>query len=136
MNFKQFIQLTIISTAIAWAIWVFLISSVDPVYATLFEFSMFYLSLLVAITGTVSGVAVVMRVKFKPETILFRHVVTSFRQALLIGVLVITSLIFLSNGLLTIWSSVILILILSLIEWYIQSINRRNTESEHKKSSD
>jgi hypothetical protein len=136
MEFKQFIQITGISTAIAWTVWLFLIFSIDPVYATMFEFGMFYLSLLVAITGTVSGLTVAMRVKFRPETILFRHVVVSFRQAVLIGVLAVLSMIFLSKGLLNIWSSLALILILSIVEFLIQSMNKRDFTNEHKKSSE
>lgn len=136
MNFKQFIQLTVISTLVAWALWVFIVLSVDPVFASFFEVSIFYLALLVAITGTVSGVAVAVRVKTRPQTILFRHVVISFRQALLLGVLIVISLMFLSRGLLNIWSILILILILSLVEWYIQSLNQHYIKTEHKNSSD
>ncbi|HBL39271.1 TPA: hypothetical protein DDZ10_01220 [Candidatus Uhrbacteria bacterium] len=136
MSFKQFIRLTILSTLIAWGIWFFLILTVDPVFAGLFEFSLFYLTLFLALVGTILFSAVAIRVKVKPETILFRHVVVSFRQSVLLAILTIASFILLSKNLFTWWLMVILILLLSLVEWNAQSMSRRRRDSEHKNASE
>lgn len=135
MNFKQFIQLTIVSTLVAWGIWIFLLFSIDPVFAGLFEFTLFYLTLFIAVSGTVLAIAVATRVQLKPDIILFRHVVTSFRQSLLLGVLFLGSLLLLSKNLFTWWSIFILIGLLSLIEWNAQSLRKNRPHSEHNNES-
>ena len=49
MNFKQFIQLTILSTFVSWGVWIFLVLTVDPVFAGLSELSLFYLTLFLGV---------------------------------------------------------------------------------------
>lgn len=135
MSFKQFIQLTIVSTLVAWGIWIFLLFSIDPVFAGLFEFTLFYLTLFIAIVGTALAITVAARVKFKPDIILFRHVVKSFRQSLLLALLFLGSLLLLSKNLFNWWSILILICLLSLIEWNAQSLRRNRNHSEHNNES-
>ncbi len=136
MSFKQFIRLTILSTLIAWGVWFFLILTIDPVFADIFEFSLFYLTLFLALVGTILSVAVAVRVNLKPETILFRHVVVSFRQSVFLAILTIVSFILLSKNLFTWWSMAVFIFLLSLGEWHAQSRSRRKHDSEHKNESE
>lgn len=135
MNFKQFIRLTILSTFVAWSVWIFLILSIDPVFAGLSELSLFYLTLFLGITGTMLSLMVAARVKLKPETILFRHVVTSFRQSVLLALLVTGSLILLSKNLFGWWSMILFVLLLSLIEWNADRAGKRSGASEHQNES-
>lgn len=135
MNFKQFIRLTILSTFVAWSVWFFLILSIDPVFAGLSELSLFYLTLFLGTTGVMLSLMVAVRVKLKPETILFRHVVTSFRQSVLLAFLVTGSLILLSKNLFGWWSMIILVLLLSLIEWNADFVGRRAKTNEHQNES-
>ena len=135
MNFKQFIQLTILSTFVSCGVWIFLVLTVDPVFAGLSELSLFYLTLFLGVAGLALSLMVAVRVKLKPDTILFRHVVISFRQSVLLALLLVGSLILLSKNLFGWWSILILILTLSLIEWHAQSAGRRSGTSEHENES-
>jgi len=135
MTFKSFIQLTLLSTFVIWGIWIFFIFTVDPVFAGLFEFSLFYLALFMAIAGTILSIAVAMRVTFHPNVILFRHVLVSFRQAVLLAGLVVGSLILLSQNLLSWWTMLFFVTILSLIEWNAESLARKKRSIEHNNDS-
>lgn len=136
MSFKTFLQLTIFSTLVAWGIWVFFIFTLDPVFASFFELSLFYGTLGLAVIGTLLSVLVAVRVVSHPEIILFRHVATSFRQAVLLAVLLLISLMLLAQSLFTWWMMTLVIMLLSLLEWNAQSLGRRPVVDEHKNDSE
>ncbi|MDA1038320.1 MAG: hypothetical protein O2877_01370 [bacterium] len=122
MTFSQFIKLTLISTAFAWGMSLFLLWTVDPVFATWIEMTLFYLSNFVAVAGTLSAIMVAIRTKTHPETVLSQHVHLSFRQAVLFALLIEGTLLLLSKNLLTWWTILVFIAVLSLIELNFQTL--------------
>ncbi len=93
MNLRQYLTTMVFSTLLCWAAWVFVIIKVDPEQTSALGFVFFYISLLLALIGTISLLAFgAYRLFGSHEMPLFRHVRMSFRTACVISALVIAGL--------------------------------------------
>jgi hypothetical protein len=86
----------------------------DGVVAHLF----FYLSLFLTIVGLVTGIGLALRKRFA-KGLYFPNLAVSFRQAVLVGILVTSSLLLLSYGILFWWVELTLILFLVFFELFL-----------------
>lgn len=125
MTLKQYLILMTISAVFCWAIWVFVLFMIDPTTAGLLGFGFFYLSLFLSLAGTMSVLGLLFRKKFGKEEAVFRTVTTSFRQATLLSLLVIGALFLKSKSLLAWWNIVLLVLALTILEFFFISYQKR-----------
>lgn len=124
MTFRDYLLVMVIATVAAWAGWIVVLVSIDPTRSGWMGFLFFYLMLAIALVGTLSIVGAGMRVWLKREELVSRHVSRAFRQAILVSILVVGSLVLLSHALLTWWVMVLLVLALALIELVFMSAER------------
>ena len=125
MTLKQYLLLMSFTTALCWVVWFFIILNIDPNQAGVGIFLFFYLSLLSALIGTFSVIGfLIKRFLIKNDDLVFRHVKKTFRQSIIISVLIAFSLFLLQKNLLTWWNEIMLILLAGTLEGIVFT-NRR-----------
>ena len=124
MTFKDYLIVMAMATVAAWAGWIVVLVSIDPASAGWLAFVFFYTTLAVALVGTLSIAGAGVRVWFKREELVSRHVSRSFRQAILISTLVVGSLLLSSHGLFTWWVMTMLVATIGLVELVFISAQR------------
>lgn len=116
MNFRDYLLVMSIATAAAWIAWLVVLVSIDPVRTSTLGFVFFYLTLAIALVGTLSIAGAGIRTLVKKNELVSRHVVISLRQSILFTILLLGSLILMSRDIFTWWMAVLLIIIVALIE--------------------
>lgn len=112
------------ATIAAWSGWIVVIWSIDPSRSGTLGFLFFYATLALALLGTLTVVGTGVRVWARRDVLVSRHVAKAFRQALLFTVLVVSSLVLLSQGLFRWWTATLLILLLAVVELVFLSASR------------
>lgn len=121
MTLRQYLILMSLSAVFCWIIWVFVLFLIDPTATDILGFVFFYLSLFLSLAGTLSVVGLIFRMKFGREEAVFKTVTTSFRQATMLSCLIIGSLFLKSKSLLAWWNIVLLVLALTILEFFFMS---------------
>lgn len=112
MSFRQYVLLMLLSTVLAWAAWVFVVTNVQPGVSGLTGLALFYTTLLVSLIGTLTLIDLAVRLilsRGKGRGLEFRDVRISFRHAVLFAIISVLALLLSSNGLLVWWSCLLLI---------------------------
>jgi hypothetical protein len=126
MPLKHYLLLMVLGTALAWSAVALVIGTTDPTTAQPLIFGAFYVSLFLALTGTFSVAGFILRIGLlKQQLVVSRHVAISFRQAILLALLVVTALFLQSQSLLTWWSAIIIVMALTLLEFILISAQMR-----------
>jgi len=99
--------------------------NIDPGQTGFFGFLFFYLSLFLALTGTIALVGLLIRSYTLKHEMIFRLVTRSFRQGLFFSVLIIGTLLLQSQRLLTWWNTIFLVIGLTALEFFFVSDKRR-----------
>ena len=117
----------LVSTLAAWASWILVVFKIDPFGAGGLAFLLFYCSLGLAMTGTVTLLGLTLRLFFQPKEVFFRHVSDAFRKAAFLSFLIIALLYSQTHSLLTWWNVLLLILAVVLLEvfWLTYRVRRR-----------
>lgn len=110
-----------IATMICWSAFAYVIFTVNPVITNWIGFTLFYTSLFLAIIGTAAILGFVIRFVAMKKEIAFRLVNEAFRQSFLFAILLIVSLILLSQELFTWLNLFFLIIGLSVLEFFMLS---------------
>lgn len=124
MTFKDYSIVMAIATVAAWAGWIVVLVAIDPTSSGWLGFLFFYLTLGMAMMGTLSIAGAGIRVWTKRDELVSRHVSRSFRQGLLLALLCTGALGLLAAGLFTWWTALLLILLISLFELVFLSAQR------------
>lgn len=126
MSLKKYLILMGISTIFCWLAWIFVLYFINPDDAGIAGFIFFYLSLFLALTGTLAILGLLLRITFKKDTLIFKQVNISSRQAVFYSMVVIIALILQSNSLLTWWNGLILIGTFTVFEFFFMSFKKFN----------
>ncbi len=113
------------STLLCWGAWFLVVFFLDPENAGVIGLLAFYISLLLALTGTFFFFNFLFRHLFNKEAIVARQVGLSFRQAISFAIIVIGALFLQSRGLLNWGNILLLILALTLLEIFFVSKRQR-----------
>lgn len=117
-----------IATALAgWSLW-WVLHAIDPTRAGAFGYFLFYATLFLTLVGVFAIVGLMLRNLFRRDELVFRHVVTAFRQAIFYSALVVGMLWLRTQGLLTWWNAGFLIGALTLLEFFALSLRRNSSE--------
>lgn len=121
MTLRSYLIGMFISTLFCWASWVLILIYIDPEQTSFIGFLSFYVSLFFAVIGTLTIAGFYLRVWFTRNEVLFAHVVPAFRQAILLSLILVVSLILQSFRLLTWWDGALLVGSVTLLEFYFMS---------------
>lgn len=128
MTLKQYLKFMLIATALCWLAFVIIIFTVDPHEATTLQFILFYISLLLSLTGILAIIGLIFRGHLSSESTP-KKVSTAFRQAIWFSTLIIFFLFLQGQRILTWWNLIIFLLFLTLLEFFFLS-HRNQTNQE------
>lgn len=122
MTLRGYLMIVSLGSLIAWATWLFVLFMVNPFEAGIIGFSLFYIALALALVGTLSLVGFGIRMLlYKQEVVVLREVATAFRQACLLTLMLIGSLLLQSQSLLVWWSIILFVFLVSTLELFFLS---------------
>lgn len=125
MRFKSFFLLIILGTVLSWIAWGMVIFNFDPNQISLLQFIAFYISLFMALGGTIFIVIDWLKSKvFRRQLLVFR-VRASIRHGILFSILLLGWAFLKSQNLLAWWVLLMLILILTVLEFFFISLQRK-----------
>lgn len=124
MSLKQYLIFLAFGTSIAFTAWFIVLLSINPVTSGIFGFLAFYLTLFIMLIGLFSTVATIIRIFRKKHITVESMIGTSLRQGILFATLFEISLILLSHEYLSIPILLLLILLISIIEFLFISKNK------------
>jgi hypothetical protein len=109
-----------IGTVLAWIGWGIVLFNMSPQEAGFFGFVLFYLTLGVALVGTLallgSGIRILL---LRRHDVPSREIQIAFRHAILFSATTIVSLLLAAHGWFRMWSIAILVLLVSIAEYVI-----------------
>lgn len=116
MNLREYIAIMFFASILCWVGFLFVIINVDPFSANMVAFIFFYLSLFLALMGTISLITLPFYRSWGAKELSFhRYVQKSFRNGIFFSS-VITGIIFLQGmQMLHLWNLTIIIIIVALI---------------------
>lgn len=124
MSFRNYLCLMIIGTIIAWIGWVFVLWRIDPQEADVLGLALFYLTLFVALVGTLATIGILYRIKFlKRKDLLSREVKISFRHGVMMSLVGVIALALSAQELLFWWNFLALIVLVAAIEYGFLLVN-------------
>ncbi len=127
MTLKQYFTVMILGTILCWATWWIVVLNIDPFQDTGLGLSFFYISLFLALLGTISVLAFLIRKTFsKIELPMFKFVQKSFKDSLFFSALLIIFLYLQGANYLRWWNGGVLILALVLYFTFVWSTKRQN----------
>ena len=116
------------ATVLCWTAWVFVILNVDPFQTNSLGFVFFYISLFLALLGTISVLAFFIYKLFgSKDWPMFKYVQSSFRQSVLFAVFIVLFLFLQGKGLLNFLNSILLLTVFVLILSFTVSVKKNNS---------
>ncbi|HKK54188.1 MAG TPA: hypothetical protein VJ926_01585 [Patescibacteria group bacterium] len=128
MTLKNYLTLMIIATLACWGAFLFILNTVNPEITNWLGFILFYSSLFLAVSGLAAIVGFLIRFWLLKQKLAFYSVNSAFRQSFLFGLLVISTLLLLANKLFTIFNVLLLVVIITLIEFFLISHRKKYYE--------
>jgi hypothetical protein len=108
-------------TGICWTAWSYTLWTINPEMTNWVGFCLFYASLFLALVGTAALAGFIIRFIALRQALAFRSVKEAFRQSFLFAILIIVSLILLSLDLFTWLNIFLLVMGLSIMEYFLLS---------------
>jgi len=125
MSLKNYILLMLFGTLACLLILLAVINFFEPV--TLLAIIFFYTSLFLTLLGFFSLIGLFIRLIFTKDTLVFKKVITSFRQAIWFSLLIIVAL-YLNHMNLLAWKNIIILIVaLAVIEIFFMSIKTKHS---------
>ena len=102
---------------------------INPQTTGNFGFILFYLSLYFALSGSLALLGFFCRYLFTKHLPEFERAQAAFRQALFFGLVIVSALFLQANALLTWLNAILLVALLTMVEFLIISLKKVNKES-------
>lgn len=129
MSLKSFFLLIILGTIFSWLAWGMVIFNFDPAQIGWMEFISFYISLFLALIGSLLIIMDWFKSKvFRRQLLVFR-VRTSVRHGILFSVLLVVWAFLQSQSLVTWWVLLLLVLAITILEFFFISLQRKSLET-------
>lgn len=119
MTLKKFLSLMSGLTFLLFLVFIFIFNVINPETSTWLGFTLFYFSLFLCLSGVFIIFGYLLRKKFSKKTINFYLIRDSFRQSFLFSFLIISTLFMLAENLFSWTNIIILVIILSIIEYIL-----------------
>jgi len=119
MSLRMYVLAMIGATMLAWIAWGVVVTGINPFEAGMVGVGLFYITLFVALIGTVALVLSFIRVKlFKKHHVPSREIRTAFRHAVLFALVMVVSLGLSAHGFLQTWHLVVMVAVVVLVEQF------------------
>jgi len=118
MTHNRYLLFVGVAGLVSWAAWGIVISKLDPFESTALALSMFFLSLFFALSCTLTVFGFYFRLWLNKNEIYSNHIIVAFRQGIELTIIALGCVMFLILGVLNWWSGFLLILCVSLVEFY------------------
>lgn len=125
MSLKKYLISISVTTLLAWVSWVTVLFYIEPGSGWLAQV-LFQGSLFLAVLGTFSLIGFFVRTRLRPTEPVFRHISISFRQGVMLAILVVGSLVLMGAGLYSWWSATLYVLFLFILELFFLSHAKTN----------
>ncbi|MCC7432178.1 hypothetical protein IT412_01495 [Candidatus Peregrinibacteria bacterium] len=119
MSHNRYISIIGAAAAVSWLSFYLVYSKLDPFASTGLALALFFISLFFALTGSFTVIGFYLRVWFNRNEIYYDHINVSLRQGILLTLIALGSLLFQLLGVLTWWSGLLLIGVVTMIEFYL-----------------
>lgn len=127
MNFRQYLILIIIPAILGWLTWGFILIGISPNESGLGIFFLFYASLAIALSCTLSFFGLIFRMLFAPKRAeAASHAKKAFRQAALLSILSVGLLYFQSKKILNWWTIILSVAVLTMAEFFLISYKAKS----------
>jgi len=115
-------------TFISWLVFAYVIFNINPEKTNWIGFLMFYASLAISLIGTAAIIGFIVRFVFLRKNLAFFSVRNAFRQSIFFTFFIITVLLLLSKNLFSWLNVIILIIGISILEYFILNYSKRPPE--------
>jgi len=116
MSFKSFLIAMVIVSVCSWIAWIVVLCAIDPTNSGFLGFLLFYTTLALSLLSTLTLAGSLFRFWFWKNEPVFRHVIRSLRQSILLSGLFIFSLFLAGQGMLAWWVILLLIIFTACLE--------------------
>jgi hypothetical protein len=127
MTLRHYLMLMSACTVLAWITVTLIVVNVDPEQTQIVVFGALYASLFLAFTGTFSIIGFLSRVillkKAAPVSV---QVAMSFRQSIMLALLLVIALWMQGRGFLTWWNALLLATLVTVLESFFMTARPRN----------
>jgi len=113
-----------ICSLVLWTSWGLVISFINPNSAGTTGLLLFYLTIFLALAGTISVINLLIRMRSGSERTVSREARISLRQGVLLAVLITGLILLQSQRLLTWWNIILFILGLTVLEFFLISYKK------------
>ena len=124
MNFRSYLIFMTLGTLTAWVSWLVVVYGIDPSRSGNLGFFLFYVTLSMLFFGTISLLGLILRFWRSEKELSSRITYRAFRQAILLTVIFIASLILLSQGWFRWWTMILIVIIAAFVELAFISTKR------------
>lgn len=116
MSLRLYLIIMSLVSLCAWIAWFIVLHAIDPTKSGFLGFLLFFLTLGISVLSSMTLFGTLIRVWVKKDQVVYRHVVRSLRQALILTSLFLVALILTGVGLLAWWVLMLLVLIATVLE--------------------
>ncbi len=128
MTLRRYLLGMFVSTLFCWLSFALVVLFIDPFASGIIGPVVFYVSLFFGVVGLLTIIGFYLRVWLNKNEVIYSHISTSFRQAILLSAVFIGVLVLQSFHYLTWWSALLLILTVSILELFF--LSRANVQVE------
>ncbi len=121
MSVKFYLWICGIVTVCCWLIAAGIIFLTDPYQIEIKIFAAFFASLLLALVGSLTLLGYNIRIRVSKREILYAHLGTSLRQAILLSLVIVGLLLLLAARVLNWWDGILLVSAILLLELYFRT---------------
>lgn len=125
MTLKKYLMVTAIATAVCWTVFLFVSSVINPETTSLLGFTLFYLALFMAVSGTASLIGFLIRFVALRHELAFYAVKIAYRQSFMFALFIIITLILLSQGLFT-WLNLLMLIVIFVVSEMVMIHSQKN----------
>lgn len=133
MTLKRYLLTMAFTTVICWGCFSVVLFKIDPNQGGFIGMALFFVALFFALWGTISLLGFFIRLLFKRNTVPFRHIGISLRQALWFAILITLTLFLVYQELLVWWMALFLVVGLTVLEGFFlaRSLESRLQSKKH-----
>jgi len=118
MTHHKYLSIIGVAGIVSWIAWIVVLNKLDPQQSPELALGLFYLSLFFAFTCTFTVLGFYFRMWLHKNEIFYNHIHIAFRQGLLLTIIALGCLTFLLLEVLTWWSGLLLIAVVTMVEFY------------------
>ncbi|MFA6410416.1 MAG: hypothetical protein WCW26_02455 [Candidatus Buchananbacteria bacterium] len=132
MRFKLFLGLIVFGTILAWLSWGMVIFYFDPGQAGFTGVILFFVSLFLALSGLLFLLIDLVKAKLAKDQLLLYRIRVSIRHSILFTVIVLGWALLKSQSLLRWWNFLLLVLALTVLEFFFISTQKQKNNYERE----